>query len=222
MNLSTSCSKFSYHEMICPQCGYVEEMQLWDSIDGAEDRWLKELIFEKTLHVFRCPNCDFSAWVERELLYYDISSRFMIFYLPDYEGDVLELDLSEFVSQVGERKLTLRIVNDLEEFIEKIRIFEDGLDDRAVELLKKSFADNWNKRYPNRSVVLRYTQKTIPDHRIKIHVFEPETQDVIALEFDYDTGYQKALELAKSVRLFSDVVGFLKVDKSTIGLSILG
>ena len=216
MNLSTSCSKFSYHEMICPECGYVGEMQLWDSIDGAEDSWLKELLFDKTLHVFRCPNCEFSAWVERELLYYDISSRFMIFYLPDYEGDVLELDVSEFASKVDERQLILRIVTDLEEFIEKIRILEDGLDDRAVELLKKSFADNWNKRYPNRSVVLRYTQKTKPEHRIKIHVFEPKTQDVIALEFDYKNGYQKALDMVTEIRLFSNTTGFLRVDKNTI------
>jgi hypothetical protein len=191
-------------------------MRLWDSVDGVEDFLLKSRIFDKTLHLFKCDRCAFSAWVEKDLLYYDVRAQFMIYYLPDFEENILELDVSNFFSPDGERGFYLRIVTEIEELIEKIRIFEDGLDDRAVELLKKSFLINWRQHYPDRQVVLRYTQMLDSRRGIKIHVFESQSQDVIALEFDYETGYVKAMALLAKANLLKKDTCFLKVSEKNI------
>ncbi|MDR1205920.1 MAG: CpXC domain-containing protein [Peptococcaceae bacterium] len=216
MNGTQVFSKSATHELECPECGHKQNMRLWDSVDGAEDFLLKSQIFDKTLHLFQCGKCPFNAWVEKELLYYDVRSRFMIYYLPEFEEDTLELDVSGFFAQENNPGFYLRIVTELEELVEKIRIFEDGLDDRAVELLKKSFLNNWYEHYPDRNVVLRYTQMARDDRRIKIHVFEPERNDVIALEFDFAQGYEKAMSMLSKASLLKKDICFLKVNQENV------
>jgi hypothetical protein len=57
---------------------------------------------------------------------------------------------------------------------------------------------------------------TQPDRKIKIHVFEPERKDVIALEFDFAQGYEKALALLSKADLLKKDVCFLKVNQQNV------
>jgi len=98
---------------------------------------LKEKLFQGELTTFRCEGCGAQFQVSAPLLYHDMAKQLMIWLIPGEETPEIPeqaglLGLAEQMS----RGSTHRIVRDLNQLIEKIRIFDDELDDKAVEFFK--------------------------------------------------------------------------------------
>ncbi len=142
----------------CAYCGNEEEMTLFDLIDLEEDPDLKERILQKDLQRFDCSNCGRYFFVANPLVYLDPEQRLVISVVPlpgagiddegvesleDFPEDQAEElirqmqdalpDLSEEAKTEGYR---LRIVSSYNALIEKIHVFDDGLEDAVIEVLK--------------------------------------------------------------------------------------
>jgi len=120
--------------VICPRCGLSKHVGVFRSINATNDPNLKQLLLEGRLNWQTCESCGNGFQLIADLLYHDIPKTFMVS-LDDPARDVRQLstrkELTPFV-----RDYVLRIVGSHAQFVEKIRILEDGLDDTAVELLK--------------------------------------------------------------------------------------
>ena len=119
----------------CNHCGAIHKVDVYSSINLSQDPELKDNLRNGSIFVWECPHCGQSNLVKYPLLYHDPENKVMIWLLP--EGSVSEQQISALSSQLeGLDGYVLRRVEEVGDFIEKIGIFDAGLDDRVIEMCK--------------------------------------------------------------------------------------
>ena len=119
----------------CPQCGQEHDVRIWSSVNVTVDPDLRDGLLAQDLNVLNCP-CGCEAQLERDLLYHDMDRSFQVWLkYPDDSGGIhVEGPIVQLAQALD--RYRLRIVRSFPELAEKIMIFESGLDDRCVEILK--------------------------------------------------------------------------------------
>ncbi|MCQ2181692.1 MAG: CpXC domain-containing protein [Bacteroidales bacterium] len=109
----------------CANCGKEQEVKLWGSVNTADNPELRDEVRSGRLFVWECPHCGTVNLISDPFLYTDTENSFIL---------VLSADKLNASGEVP--GFTSRQVASVGELIEKIRIFEAGLDDIAIELCK--------------------------------------------------------------------------------------
>lgn len=132
-------------EVACPHCHASVNTELWSSINVTQDPSARARLMEESLFTWRCPDCGYEAKILYPCLYHDMDRKFMVYLIPDLQQDSLSDPVVEkqFPELNGIKK---RLVSDLNAMKEKILLFEAGLDDKAVELMKLALAEVVSKR----------------------------------------------------------------------------
>lgn len=126
----------------CPSCASLCEMTLWQSITVSDSQDLKDDLLKGKVNIFRCASCGATALVPVPLLYHDEERHLMISFSPCEEADKIRLfnQVKETSRESGELSelsdYNLRFVCSYNEFLEKILIFDNGLSDKTIEVLK--------------------------------------------------------------------------------------
>ncbi len=126
----------------CPGCGELSEMTVWESITADDSPDLKAELLCGKLNIFKCASCGFAALVPNPVLYTDSEKRLMITFVPsaDIEKHTNLFAVRSASKDSGELEglsdYNLRFVSTYNEFLEKILIFDNGLHDKVVEVLK--------------------------------------------------------------------------------------
>ncbi len=121
-------------EVKCPGCGAMSQARMWSGINAEVNPNLRLSVLEESLFDWTCPHCGYQAMLAYPCLYHDKSRRFMIYILPGEPDPKKAAGISaQFPQLRGVRK---RVTGSLATLKEKILLFEDGLDDRAAELVK--------------------------------------------------------------------------------------
>lgn len=113
----------------CPHCGHKSAREVLTNINADKNPELRAAVQDLSCFRWVCPNCGVSSLVIDPCLYHDMSGQFMVWLSPEGKPQ----DIGNFDPLAG---YTLRYVEDLNAFREKINVLERGLDDRAVELMK--------------------------------------------------------------------------------------
>ncbi len=190
-------------EIKCPQCGRTEKIKIWESVNTKISPLAKEKILRNELFKFHCANCGHEAIMEYDCLYHDMDKKLLVYLIPNYKiEDIADLRnrIDESVRVLENRKdtdkkykelkngYTYRIVKNSAELTEKIRIFDSGLNDMAVEIVKFLFAGHLQKNSPERKV------------REIVFLIENGQQAFLALSENSDaSGYTFPKELYHSV-----------------------
>ena len=127
----------------CPKCGQLQDMTVWQSVTVSDSADLKEDLLKGRVNIFRCSGCGQAALVPTPLLYNDEEKKLMISFSP-CEDEVTRAKLFANIKETsrtsGEleklENYNLRFVTAHNDFLEKILIFDNGLHDKAVEMLK--------------------------------------------------------------------------------------
>ena len=97
----------------------------------------------KSLEVFcyHCGHCGTDVHIYYGFLYHDMNHHFMVFYAPtDKEQENADRDMADgrdkFKAMAEKTGYAFRLVRTKADLLEKIVIFEAGLDDRLMELTK--------------------------------------------------------------------------------------
>lgn len=124
-------------KMPCPACGKSGEFVAWTSLNVTLDPHEKTRLLDRSLTQFTCAACGHTAQLIYPLLYHDMDNAYMIWLLPPGTGGETEPEAlsPDVAARLGE-KYRYRSVGNLNQLIEKILIFDAGLDDRVVELAK--------------------------------------------------------------------------------------
>ena len=138
-------SKKTHMNVKCPGCKKEYELTMWQSVNVDLDPTEKERIKNGTFNIVECPFCGHKAKTEYTCLYHDMKGKKQVYVLPDdFDSQLKEvntfvtgLKTDEFgVSQLANEGYSFRAVHDFNELREKVIIWDEGLDDRAVELYK--------------------------------------------------------------------------------------
>ena len=132
-----------HHEVgiTCPKCQKAGVFTVWDSINTKLDPDMKDRV--KSLEAFRyhCGHCGTDVQVDYGFLYHDMDHHFMVFYAPtDKDQENADRDMADgqdkFRTMMEKAGYVFRLVRSKADLLEKIAIFEAGLDDRLMELTK--------------------------------------------------------------------------------------
>ena len=126
----------------CPSCGELGEVNVWNIITVHDSPDLKADLLAGKINMFRCGACGHSALMTLPLLYYDWDKKLMILFSPCAEerrGEAYR-NMVKISKESGSLKnfsgYNLRLVTEYNELLEKILIFDNGLNDKAVEVIK--------------------------------------------------------------------------------------
>lgn len=128
----------------CPKCGHSSEFRIWESINTTLDPEMKEKVKDCSAFIFTCPHCGEQNYVDYGFMYHQMEDTIMIAYSnsDENEEEMYHLFTEEIDTPLGldniflKNEYLLRIVRPLNALREKIYIFDDGLDDRIVEIYK--------------------------------------------------------------------------------------
>lgn len=132
----------------CPTCSAVSDVFVHDVI--SPDHPTLSALFAGTLNVLTCTYCDASFRYETPLLFRDDDRRQLIYFMPSERVDSVS-DALRQVTAVREAALadtpveeqpTFRLVLTMRDLLEKIMLFQQGLDDRIVEFIKNQLYDH--------------------------------------------------------------------------------
>lgn len=137
-------SRFFETTVECPECNNSSSFRIWESINTALDPEMKEKVKDRSAFIFTCPKCGGQTAVDYGFLYHQMEDRIMIAYSNSDENEEelyhLFTEEQDDIFGVGNLFLKdeylLRIVRSLNALREKIYIFDDGLDDRIIEIYK--------------------------------------------------------------------------------------
>ena len=114
----------SLHSFRCPTCGPAFDVQRHDLVNVKENPELKASVLNGDIFLQECPRCGRRHLVGGPLVYLD----------PDEGVLVMLSDKPLTLADTG--GYTARLVSRAGDLVEKVKIFDAGLDDRAIEMCK--------------------------------------------------------------------------------------
>lgn len=125
----------------CPGCGTEGSRSSDNRICISKNAQLKEEILCGSYFEWRCSSCGKRFFVDDVLLYNDDEKKFMVYYVPGFKKDAFDVPTVLTVDPgYDTENSVLRVAADFVSFAEKIRILEEGLDDRAIEAIKAVYS----------------------------------------------------------------------------------
>lgn len=157
----------------CPQCGHQQSVELYDSINVAQQPDLKTALFENRLNRVQCESCEASFRVDKPLLYHDSDRNILIHWMPDTAVSREEI-LDEFDRSMEELRAALpediepprvRLVFTRTELVELVFIIEAGMEERVVEYIKYTIHTQNMKRVPpaEKQLLLNVQDSTVDE-----------------------------------------------------------
>ncbi len=137
-------------KVTCPYCHIQHEFKKWMLIDTGSDPDLADGVRSGETFKFVCPSCESSYDMNYPFAYHEPENRLLIMYAnnsDDYEKARRILSgeeqsehevINEILSTRGYKK---RLVFGREEFYEKLLLFDRGLDDGVMEIVKLIYGD---------------------------------------------------------------------------------
>lgn len=131
-------SLFREEHLECPFCHQDVPFTLHHSINVGIHPEHKEKVLDSTLFRYQCPHCKQTDEVCYPTLYHDPENEIMIQVLWREEdfGQQMDKELQSLIEVMGQKNYRRREVFGYCELVEKIRVFDAGLDDFAISLIK--------------------------------------------------------------------------------------
>jgi hypothetical protein len=119
----------------CPACKEKQPFIVWHSVNVTLDPELKRQLLDRSLITFKCLKCGHTACVEQGLMYRDMDRKLMVLRGRGAPEDTLAEALRPLAAAI-QADYTYRLVASINALIEKVAIWDAGLDDRVVEVVK--------------------------------------------------------------------------------------
>lgn len=127
----------------CPKCGELNDITLWQSVTVSDSGDLKQELLRGGLNVLVCTGCGAKALVPTPLLYHDEEKKLMFSFCPSNDESAAAAQFEQIKAssrESGELEnlsgYNLRFISSYNALLEKILIFDSGLHDKTVEILK--------------------------------------------------------------------------------------
>ena len=136
-------SRNSKETITCPKCNTKGDFTVWGSLNVNLDPKMKEKVLDYSIFKYTCPNCGETFNIQYDFLYHDMNRKYMIQMVTEEERmeevvnnfvEVKKTMKKEFAKENFDEKV--RVVLGPNELKEKILIFDNNLDDRAIEKVK--------------------------------------------------------------------------------------
>ena len=156
----------------CPKCQHEQDLDLYESINVKTNPELKTQLMSAQLNTVVCEKCAASFRIDKPLLYHDPSRKLMIYWIPTKDNDIAagQKQFTECLSQLntllpqGLDAPEVHLVFSRTELVERIFLFEAGLNERIIEYIKHMiYLKNNAKLDPARKALLFDAEDSTPE-----------------------------------------------------------
>lgn len=130
-------------QLPCPHCEQLNDVMVWNSITADDSPDLKSDLLHGKINFYECGSCGYRALMPDPMLYHDNEKKLIMSFSPCADEDKSEKiykQMAEASEESGEMKklegYNLRFVTDINDLMEKILIFDNGLNDKVIEVIK--------------------------------------------------------------------------------------
>ena len=121
----------------CTNCGKQSIFERFDRVYAVKTPDIISAILDWDFFKFTCHNCNHMVLIDYPTVVVDEEQKTIIQYCADGNVDVLSMQICSLISEgVDLSEYRIRVVSDIESFVEKVQIVSAGYDDRAIELMK--------------------------------------------------------------------------------------
>ena len=122
----------------CPECHTKFPFTVHDSINVGIDPQDKDKVLDMSIFQYNCPHCGKTDIVCYPLLYHDPINGvwIQVFWKEKNFGQPVSKEIQELIKIMGQDHYRRREVFGYWELIEKIRVFDAGLDDFTIAMMK--------------------------------------------------------------------------------------
>lgn len=152
----------------CARCAAAYTVERPQSVDAAADPELKEKVRSGELFTAACPHCGTVGLLKIPFLYHDPAERLMIV-LTDAPVN----------AEAMPEGYTGRIVRSVGELMEKVKIFDAGLDDLVIEMCKFVTCSELQKDVP-----MKFLRMEGADGEISFTYPEKGQMEMVAVGFN--------------------------------------
>ena len=188
----------------CFSCGEKRELPFYGGINVSEEPELKAKVKDGSLFLWECPHCGKTNLLTGQTIYHDPEEMLMVWLLPDGslpEENVKAIEASLLEASEALEGYTFRRVDDVGSLIEKVNIFDSGLEDTVIEMCKYVTRMELSPKGgdgPAVDVQLKFFRIDGPDHE---------------LTFTYpDKGEMRGIQIGFNV--YEDCAGILRRNPS--------
>ncbi|MDY0145181.1 MAG: CpXC domain-containing protein [Kiritimatiellia bacterium] len=206
-------SNTSQHQIICPFCAQVQEVELWDVLNVDQTPGLKEQIVSNRINRVQCPGCAKSFRIDKPVVYRHRAEDIFIHCDPLVGGRTLAEVEAAFTESLDELARLLppdveppevHLVVEWSELVERLFLLEEGLDARLIEHIKYMMFQQNPDKLPASKKALLFNAQDSTDEQLCFVVQDRETRkleamlhfaraDYEALVNVFDSGEQLAL-----------------------------
>jgi len=122
------------YQLTCNHCGKTFQVDAVPSVNTERNPELRDKVLSGEMFLHDCPYCGRRVLASFPLLYHDPAGKLML-WLSDGSADT-EARMQAAVCGEDFEGYTGRIVDTPGQLIEKVKIFDAGLDDLSVEMAK--------------------------------------------------------------------------------------
>ena len=200
-------SMFREVQIKCPVCHTQFPFVVHDSINVGIDPEDKEKVLDMSIFQYQCPHCGKKDIVCYPLLYHDPEQGvwIQVFWREEDFGQPVEKQVRDFIKIMGQDHYRRREVFGYWELIEKIRVFDAGLDDFAIALMKTM------NKLQQPEIQLIFDEKK--DKKFNFLIFQNDTMLPEGVSFE-EKGYEMALKMAEQWKKPHKFYEDLRVDES--------
>lgn len=128
-------------DLKCPGCGAEGTRDTKKRVCVSEAPELKEEILSGSFFEWKCPSCGKQFFIDDVFLYNDDDNKFMVYLVPGFSEESLQVPtIIKTDEKYDTDNSVLRVAAGFVDFVEKIRILEERLDDRAIEAVKAVYS----------------------------------------------------------------------------------
>lgn len=146
-------------EVVCPSCKEKQVYKVWQSVNVTEDALLREDVFNQDIFIFKCDRCKAETIVQYPFIYHDYEKKFFVYFDPSGNFD-------NIIETEGYKTKT---ASDYLEFLEKIKILEDGIDEDIITKAKQELFEKF-KSNENLKTIDKIYYSGIKNNKIDFYV----------------------------------------------------
>lgn len=202
----------------CSRCREENKVTIYNSINVGEQPELKDAVLDGSAFVWTCPHCGTLNLLQYQTLYHDPSEKLMVWLTRGSEE--LEEQVREAYSRLdGLEEYTMRFVDDAGSLIEKIKIFDAGLDDRTMEMTKyvtrMELCENQKENAQDiLAAPFKFLRMSGPDNEITLAYPLDGKMQMVAIGFNV---YEDCRGIIKrNPEITAGPSGFQKIDSSWV------
>ena len=147
INMSYNAKDIQY---TCPYCNKEFTTVIYDNVNVKDDSDMRDMVVSGDTFRHVCPHCHTHFMIQNPMVYSDPDHKFVLWLSTEEPNK----EIHELSQPLLEKDFTLRRCASIQELVEKIEIFEDGLDDVAIELAKYDAFIDYYTRYENENPVV--------------------------------------------------------------------